>query len=67
MVLNDQERQLMLGGTPVEVIDGSRTFYLLSKEQYDELARIRTLFGEIEEIEFSPYEADDIVGPNDGE
>lgn len=37
---------------------------LLSKEQYDELERIRTLFAEIEEIEFSPYEADDISDPN---
>jgi hypothetical protein len=67
MLLNDQQRQLALGGMPVEIIDGSQTFYLLSKEQYDELDRIRTLFAEIEEIEFSPYEADDIADPNDGE
>jgi hypothetical protein len=64
MVLNDQLRQLALGGTPVEITDGSQTFYLLSKERYDELERIRTLFAEIEEIEFPPYEADDIVDPN---
>lgn len=67
MVLNDQQRQLALGGTPVEITDGSQTFYFLSKEKYDELDRIRTLFAEIEEIEFSPYEADDIADSNDGE
>lgn len=54
MVLNDQQRQLALGGTPVEINDGRQTFYLLSKERYDELERIRTLFAEIEEIESPP-------------
>ena len=66
MVLDDQQRQMALGGSPVEITDGSQTFYLLSKEQYEELERIRTLFAEIEEIEFSPYEADDSADPNDG-
>lgn len=67
MVFNDQQRQSALNGVPVEITDGAQTFYLLSKERYDELERIRALFGEIEEIEFSPYEADDIVDSDDGE
>lgn len=67
MVLSDQQRRLAMDGMPVIISDGAQTFYLLSKEQYDELERIRTLFSEIEEIEFSPYEADDILDPNDGE
>lgn len=50
-----------MNGTPVVVFDGGQTFYLLSKDQYDELDRIRMLFAEIVEIEFSPYEADDIL------
>ncbi|HVA47826.1 MAG TPA: hypothetical protein VNH11_15770 [Pirellulales bacterium] len=65
MMLNDQQRQSALEGNPVEIADGNQTFYLLSKRQYDELQRIRALFGETEEIEFSPYEADDIVDAND--
>lgn len=67
MTFSDQQRRLAMDGMPVKVIDGSQTFYLLSKEHYDELERLRTLFAEIEEIEFSPYEADDIPDPNDGE
>ncbi|HEV3003450.1 MAG TPA: hypothetical protein VGX78_03270 [Pirellulales bacterium] len=65
MTLSDHQRQLALEGKPVEIVDGKQTFYLLSKQQYDELQRIRSLFGEIEEIEFSPYEADDIDDPNE--
>lgn len=65
MTLNDQQRQSALEGRPVEIADGDQTFYLLSKQQYDELQRVRSLIGEIEEIEFSPYEADDIVDAND--
>jgi hypothetical protein len=61
MTFNDQQRQSALQGSPVEIVNGRETFYLLSKHQYDELWRIRSLVGEIEEIEFSPYEADDIV------
>lgn len=64
MTLNDQQRQLALQGSPVEIADGNQTFYLLSKQKYDELQRVRSLLGEIEEIEFSPYEADDIVDSN---
>jgi hypothetical protein len=60
-MLNDQQRQSALEGKPVEIADGKQIFYLLSKQQYDELQRIRSLFGEIEEIEFSPYEADDVT------
>ena len=62
MTLNDQQRQSALDGQPVEISDGNQTFYLLSKGQYDELLRIRSLVGEIEEIEFSPYEADVSIG-----
>lgn len=65
MTVNDQQRQLALGGNPVEIVDGNEIFYLLSKPQYDELQRLRTLLDDIEEIEFSPYEADDIGDAND--
>lgn len=67
MTVNDHQRQSALEGNPVEIADGNQIFYLLSKRQYDELQRVRSLFGEIEEIEFSPYEADDIGDPNDSQ
>lgn len=61
MTLSNDQRQSALEGNPVEIADGNQVFYLLSKQQYDELQRIRSLFSEIEEVEFSPYEVDDIV------
>lgn len=65
MTLSKQQQQSALAGNPVEIAEGGQVFYLLSKRQYDELQRMRLLLGEIEEIEFSPYEADDIDDSND--
>lgn len=64
MTVSDQQRQSAIAGNAVEIADGEQVFYLLSKRQYDELQRVRLLLGEIEEIEFSPYVADDLDDPH---
>lgn len=67
MTLSEQQRQSALEGKPVEIADGNEVFYLLSKQQFDELQQMRSQFNELEEIEFSPYEVDDIVESDNGE
>ncbi|HVA47060.1 MAG TPA: DUF1559 domain-containing protein [Pirellulales bacterium] len=41
MMLDDKQRQSALEGKPVEITDRNEVFYHLSKQQFDELQRIR--------------------------
>jgi hypothetical protein len=60
-ILSDEQRQAvdLGGGQPVRLIDKptQRVFYLISAEQYE---HARGFLGEVEEIDPSFYEIDDI-------
>lgn len=58
--LSEEQRQALQAGTPVEIRDGDRIFYLISKVEY-EAARAAL---DAEEIEPSFFEFDDDEDPH---
>ena len=58
--LNDEQRQAVLAGTPLEIRDGDQVFYLISKAEYE---AARAVF-DANEIEPSFFEFDDEEDPH---
>jgi hypothetical protein len=61
-MLSTEQQQAVIDGTAVEIHEGERVFYVISKEQFELWQRLRS---GIEEIDPSFYEADDIADAND--
>jgi hypothetical protein len=61
-MLSTEQQQAAIEVKPVEIHEGERVFYVISKEQFELWQRLR---GAIEEIDPSFYEADDLPDGND--
>lgn len=63
-MLTSEQQQAAIEGKPVELREGDRVFYVLSKEQFELWQQLRST---IEEIDPSFYEADDIAEADDND
>jgi hypothetical protein len=61
-MLTSEQQQAAIEGKAVELREGDRVFYVISKEQFELWQQLRST---IEEIDPSFYEADDIDEADD--